>query len=130
MSRRVASLAGLAGLVVLAPLLAACTASPSSAPPVDDPTGTWGASTTEGQAYLDLAADGTASGSDGCNRVSGSWKVSETGVSFSAWATTRMYCPEVDAWLSTSVAGLVSDDHLTLIDQYNVPVGSLQRTSS
>ncbi|WP_426593705.1 META domain-containing protein [Cellulomonas sp. McL0617] len=129
MSRRVASLAAL----LLLGLISGCGAATSSsgdATPATDATGTWGASTTEGSAYLVLGSDGSASGSDGCNRVVGTWKASDTGVSFSAWATTKMYCPEVDPWLPTSVAGLVHDDDtMVLVNQDNLPVGSLQRTS-
>ena len=131
MSRRVAS----ATVLLVVALTSACSSTPSDEPSlpigtVTDAAGSWGSSTTQGQAYLDLDDDGSATGSDGCNTVTGTWSNTSEGVSFAPWATTRMYCPEVDPWLATSVAALVQDgDTMIFLDQYNVQVGTLQRTS-
>lgn len=123
--------------VVLAALvcvtaLAACAPDAGQAPAsgADDVTGTWGSSVVEGEAYLDLAADGSATGSDGCNRMVGEWRRSAEGVAFSAWSTTRMSCPAVDPWLSLAVAGRLESDHLVLVDKDAQQLGTLARTGS
>ena len=96
----------------------------------EDVVGSWGASSTEGEAYLELAEDGTASGSDGCNRMTGEWRRSEGGVAFSAWATTRMACPAVDPWLSLAVTARLEDDHLVFVDKDATQLGTLTRTGT
>jgi heat shock protein HslJ len=130
MSRRVASVAAL----LLVGLASGCGSTPSDEPSlpigtIADAEGSWGASTTMGQAYLNLEDGGSATGSDGCNTVTAEWSSTGEGVSFSSWTTTDVYCPEVDPWLATSVAALVQDDDtMVFLDQYNVQVGTLQRT--
>jgi heat shock protein HslJ len=111
---------------------AAVTTSPSKAAAsagATDAVGTWGKSTTAGEAYLTLAKDGSASGSDGCNQLSGTWKAGDDGISFSPWAATQMYCADVDPWLSLSASGQVQGDELVLFDENNTQIGTLQRTS-
>jgi hypothetical protein len=115
----------LAGLAVLGGC-ATGSAEPTSSD--DDVTGSWGASTVVGEASLDLAEDGSATGSDGCNRMVGEWTRSTEGVSFSAWSTTRMSCPAVDPWLSLAVAGRLEGGQLVLVDKDAVQLGTLDRT--
>lgn len=118
-------LAVLAGLA----LLGACATAPAEpASSDDDVSGSWGASTVVGEAYLDLAEDGSVSGSDGCNRMVGEWTRSTEGVAFSAWSTTRMSCPAVDPWLSLAVAGRLEGGQLVLVDKDAVQLGTLDRT--
>ncbi|GIG22825.1 hypothetical protein Cch01nite_35490 [Cellulomonas chitinilytica] len=104
--------------------------SPSPAPAsASDVAGTWGSSTTVGEAYLTLGDDGSASGSDGCNQLSGSWTAGDDGISFSPWAQTQMYCADVDDWLGRSTSAQVQDDQLVLFDENGTQIGTLQRTS-
>lgn len=113
-------------------LLASCASADAAdeAEPVAaaDVTGTWGASAVEGEASLDLADDGAATGTDGCNRMVGEWRLGDDGVVFSSWATTRMSCPAVDPWLSLAVAARLEGDHLVFVDKDAVQLGTLTRT--
>lgn len=111
---------------------AAVTTSPSKAASTagaTDAVGTWGKSSTTGEAYLILGKDGTASGSDGCNQLSGSWKSGSDGISFSPWAATQMFCADVDPWLGLSTSAQVQGDELILFDENDTQIGTLQRTA-
>jgi len=121
------------GLVAALATTAACSSDATAtdvAAPVTaaDVVGTWGSSTTVGQAYLDLAADGTLAGSDGCNRVTGTWQAGGKGVSVSFATTTAAWCTEVDTWLSSSVGARLEDGDLLFVDADNRTVGTLQPT--
>lgn len=48
------------------------------------------------QAGLTFEAGGRVSGSDGCNRVSGSYAQKDSGLSFAPAAAARMACPNMD----------------------------------
>lgn len=48
----------------------------------------------ETSVYVRFAADGKVSGSSGCNRFFGTYKIAGTELAFSALATTRKACPE------------------------------------
>ncbi len=61
--------------------------------------GQWGGE-EPGQPSLVLWAGGRVSGSDGCNRLMGSWRAEGDGYLFSQMASTMMYCQGVDTWLS------------------------------
>ncbi len=71
---------------------------------------------------LTIAADGSVSGSTGCNRMTGSAQTSDTTVTFTPMATTRMACPEENmdierqilAVLDGEVSYTVDADTLTL----------------
>lgn len=71
---------------------------------------------------LTIAADGSVSGTTGCNRMTGSAQVSDTTVTFTPMATTRMACPEENmdierqilAVLDGEVSYTVDADTLTL----------------
>jgi heat shock protein HslJ len=107
---------------------AAVTASPSSAG-ASDAVGTWGKSATTGEAYLKLEKDGTASGSDGCNQLTGTWEAGDDGISFSPFAATQMFCADVDPWLSLAASAQVQGDELVLFDENDTQIGTLQRTA-
>lgn len=120
----------LAALVCTCVLVGCAVAGAEPRSSGEDVVGSWGASSTEGEAYLELAEDGTASGSDGCNRMTGEWRRSDEGVAFSAWATTRMACPAVDPWLSLAVAARLEDDQLVFVDKDASQLGTLTRTGT
>ena len=120
-------------LVTLGLLAAlASTAACSSGTTVDvsaaDVVGSWGTSTTYGQAYLLIEQDGTVAGSDGCNRLTGTWQVGGKGVSFSAWSGATAACPQVDGWLGSAVGARLEDGDLLLVDRDNLNLGTLQPT--
>jgi len=90
-------------IVLAVGLLAACnTASPSPAPvsgaPIDLPGTTWrlvslGGVRPAGQIpTLELGADGSATGSTGCNNFSGRYSVDGATLVFSPLATTKRGC--------------------------------------
>lgn len=76
-------------------------------------------------------ADGTWTGSDGCNGGSGRWAVDpEGGFLATSGPSTLMYCEgaPVPGWIAqASAAGLDSDGHLQLFDRSGTPLGSLAR---
>lgn len=61
---------------------------------VDDPNAAVSAGTAPAKAYLEFA-DGKVTGSDGCNRLSGSAEISGDVITFGPIASTKMACPGV-----------------------------------
>jgi heat shock protein HslJ len=95
-----------------------------------DAAGTWGDSSTEGEPYLTLEDDGSFSGSDGCNNLSGSWSVDEgEQVLFEDVASTMKACEDVDDWLAHLSVATVSGDTMTVLGQDGSEIGQLERTS-
>ena len=84
---------------------------------------------TEGIASLELAEDGTATGTDGCNRMVGTWEQNGTQVAFGEWATTRMACQSVDTWLSLAVKATLEGENLVFVDENGIEIGTLQPNS-
>lgn len=115
-----------AGCVATA-LLASCSAggAPSEAA---DPEGTWGTS-GEGHPQLVLDADGSLSGTDGCNRLTGSWSSREGGVEFEQVAMTTMACLDVDTWLSGLASATIDVDTMHVLDESGTEIGTLTKTS-
>lgn len=109
--------------------LGACADSSASSASVDDVAGLWGMQDTEGIASLELAEDGTATGTDGCNRMTGTWEQNGTQVAFGEWATTRMACQSVDTWLSLAVKATVEGENLIFADENGIEIGTLQPNS-
>ena len=107
--------------------LAGCGAGGGAADePVADVAGVWGIQDTEGITSIELAEDGTVSGTDGCNRVTGTWEQDGTQLAFGPWATTRMACPSVDTWLSLAVKATLEGENLVFVEQNAVEIGTLQ----
>jgi heat shock protein HslJ len=95
-----------------------------------DAAGTWGDSSTEGEPFLTLEDDGSFSGSDGCNNLTGSWSVDEgEQVVFEDVATTMKACEDVDDWLTHLSAATVAGDTMTVLGQDGSEIGQLERTS-
>ncbi len=117
-------------MVLVAVALTACTGAGSAGSgEVRDVTGLWGVQDTEGVASLELADDGSASGTDGCNRMIGSWDQDGTRVAFGEWGLTRMACPSVDTWLSLAVKATLEGENLVFVDENGVEIGTLQPNS-
>ena len=93
-----------------------------------DPTGTWGDSSGTNTPYLTLEEDGTLTGSDGCNRLNGTWSVDEADqVEFENVASTKMACEGVDDWLSQLSVAEVSGDTMTVLGADGAEIGQLER---
>lgn len=88
------------------------------------PVGTWGDLDI---AYLELGEDGALSGSDGCNRLAGSWEAEGTTVTFVGVATTMRACMDVDDWLSRLDTGAVGRDEMTVFNVDGEQIGVLGR---
>lgn len=119
----------LAASIALVALLGACASTSGTGGEVEDLSGLWGVQDTEGIASLELVDDGTATGTDGCNRMTGAWEQDGTQVAFGEWATTRMACPSVDTWLSLSVKATLEGENLIFFDENGVELGTLQPNS-
>lgn len=78
--------------------------------------------------YLELSEDGTVSGTDGCNRLMGSWTVDGSLVSFERLASTRMACEGVDTWLAAAASATLEGDTLMVFDAGGKLIGSLVRS--
>lgn len=117
-------LPGIFGAAVLtAALLGAC-ASPSTAEA--EAVGSWG-SDEPGQPQLTLERGGGLHGTDGCNRMSGSWEIVEGHISLGPIASTRMACQGVDTWLSGVASLKVAGDVLRVFDGDGNEIGTLPR---
>ncbi|MHA2788806.1 META domain-containing protein [Corynebacterium sp. S7] len=103
-------------------LIAACS-SPSQA---SSPQGNWGSNEPQ-QPQLTLADDGSLSGTDGCNRIIGSWELHDERVQLSPLATTMMFCEGVDTWLSNAATAEVKRETLHLYDEAGAEIGTLER---
>ena len=105
---------------LLVVLLAGCAAS-------SDATGMWGDPTVSGTPSLELEAGGQWSGTDGCNRLSGQWVQTENLIEFSNIASTRMFCLDIDTWLSTATSAEINGDALRFYDAAGNDVGELTK---
>lgn len=104
--------------------LAAC-GSNESAEEVEV-TGIWG-SQDQGQPWLELGDDGSLAGSDGCNRLTGSWSAEGGELSVGPVGATQMFCEGVDTWLLEIHRATVEGDTLHVFSQSNQEIGTLAR---
>jgi heat shock protein HslJ len=139
--RRARNLVGLAMLGAFALLASACaTSAPGDAPTsTPDPSsddaavveklvGLWGESAS-GQPHLEFAADGTVTGSDGCNGVTTTYSVNGDRVDLARFASTLKACPGVDDWMRGVRAVALDGDVLVIMDATGTELGSLPRSS-
>jgi heat shock protein HslJ len=68
------------------------------------------------QPHLVFGADGRLSGSDGCNRLTGSYTVKANGISFGQIAGTRMACPNADTRASRFHAAMKGTSHWSIVN--------------
>jgi hypothetical protein len=106
---------------------------PPGLTPVGNLTGRWVPTEDGGPrpAYVDFAADGTWTGSDGCTDTGGSWLAGPDGA-FLATARTVMTfvaCPGVGVAPQVGAARRIGMDGATLVllDVDGVPVGHFRR---
>lgn len=91
-----------------------------------DPVGLWGTEEA-GEPSLDLAADGTVSGTDGCNQLVGSWELADGQVQFGELASTLMACEGVDTWLSGASFAFLQAGVMTVYAADGTQLGQLDR---
>ncbi|MFZ4895852.1 META domain-containing protein [Plantibacter sp. Mn2098] len=129
-------------VAVAALLLSGCASGPADDAPTSSPAatvdssagdaigvvGVWGTEDVQGQPYLTLAEDGTISGTDGCNRLIGTWTAEADTVAFGPIATTQMFCEGVDTWLSAAASGAYTEQQLTLYNASGAQIGTLERS--
>ncbi|MGC0364714.1 heat shock protein HslJ [Rhodococcus sp. 27YEA15] len=65
---------------------------------------------------LTIAADGSVTGTTGCNRMSGQVEVGDTNVTFSPLATTRMTCPDEVADIERQVLAVLDGEVAYTVD--------------
>ena len=106
---------------------------PTNLTPVGDLTGRWIPVDDVGDhpAYVEFAADGTWTGSDGCTPTGGSWLAGPDGA-FLATARTLMTfvaCPGVGVAPQVGAARRIGTDGstVTLLDADGTPVGHFRR---
>ncbi len=109
------------GILAIALTLTGCaTAAP-------DVTGTWGEPDVAGKPSLELTSSGEVSGTDGCNRLMGSYTVEGNTVTFGELASTMMFCEGVDTWLVGAATATVSGDEMTVFNSDGKNIGSLEK---
>ncbi|MFC9560616.1 META domain-containing protein [Agromyces sp. NPDC056965] len=129
MSRRLQRLALSGTILLAATVLTACAGNPAEPVETVDPVGTWGDVAATGEPSLVLGDDGSLTGTDGCNRLIGTWTAEADTVAFVEVASTRMLCEGVDTWLSTLATGTIEGDTLTVHDESGEEIGTLERAS-
>lgn len=114
-----------AGSIVLvaAALLAGCAGTPSGAALV----GTWG-STASKQPNLTIENNGSFSGTDGCNRLTGTGSIDGDSITFGPMASTLMACEGVDEWLNKAATGTAKGSTLTIYDDGGNAIGTLEKS--
>lgn len=92
------------------------------------PVGQWVESDATGAPMLSIAVDGSFTGNDGCNILSGEWLLADDeSLDFSATATTRKLCEGVDTWLSGLHSGRIQGGTMTISDETGTVIGQLVR---
>ncbi|GAA1518449.1 META domain-containing protein [Agromyces terreus] len=119
------------GAVLGVLLLSACAGEEGSSRGGSiDAAGTWGDTADATAPSLVLAEDGGLTGTDGCNRLTGSWSVDEADhVQFGDVASTRMACQGVDTWLAGLSQATIADGTMTVLGQDGAEIGTLERAS-
>ena len=111
-----------AAAATVAVALSGCGASAGSAA-----TGVWGDPDATRMPSLELHEDRSLSGTDGCNRLVGTWKMSGDRIEFGPIASTLMACEGVDTWLGAATTATIDGSTMTLTDQGGKTIGTLER---
>ena len=82
------------------------------------------------RAFLDFAADGALTGSDGANRIVTSWEANEDGgATISPFLTTQMAGPGMKAWVAGVRSAKAEGDTLIVLDHAGNRLGEMVRDS-
>ena len=115
----------LASALTIVGALAAC------APAAPTAVGTW---TGEGNGQqapsLELQQDGRLAGTDGCNRLMGTWKQDGDSLTFIQIASTAKFCEGVDVWLSGLETGTIDGETMAIFDKDGSEIGRLTKTEA
>ncbi|MBK0422282.1 META domain-containing protein [Leucobacter sp. CSA2] len=98
------------------------TAQPGS----DAVLGTW-TSQQEGNPELNFEPKGVVNGTDGCNRIVGSYEATAEGADVKLRASTLKACQGVDTWLSGVAQVRVDGTQLHVLDHAGKEIGALER---
>ncbi|KTF04702.1 MULTISPECIES: META domain-containing protein [Trueperella] len=110
------------GFIIGAALLMAGCSTQGGASAV----GTWTDAENEA-VYLELADDGTLSGSDGCNDMGGHWSAAADKIQFTEVFATLKYCEGVDTWLADVSSATVDGDEMSVYNDAGEAIGTLHR---
>ena len=91
--------------------------------------GKWGDESQADQPSLELSKDGKVTGTDGCNRLMGSYTEEGDTIQFGQIASTMMFCEGVDTWLLKASTATVEGDILTINDENGAQIGTLGRAA-
>ena len=106
--------------VIAVAALAGCSSSGSSF------TGTWGQNAT-GQPNLTIKDDGSFSGTDGCNALSGKGSISGDTFTFGPFASTTKACEGVQPWLNLASTAKVDGNTLVVYKSSGAKIGTLDK---
>lgn len=109
-------------------LLAACNADErtTTAASVVSPVGFWGSEATD-EPNLSFSAH-SVTGTDGCNRLSGSWTQDDSGrIQFIQIASTEMDCEWVNTWLADLDSAVIGNAELHVFNEEGVEIGRLAK---
>ena len=120
--RRIHRAAAVAAVMLL---LAGCAGTPSG----KAVSGEWG-SKAAGQPYLNIQEDGTFSGTDGCNQLSGQGQIDGNEITFGSITSTMKACQGVDEWLAHAATGNVRGDTMTVLNDGGKTIGTLKRSGA
>lgn len=112
--------AALTAILALGLALTACTPQGGGVP------GKWG-STDPGEPNLIINANGSYSGSDGCNTMKGTGTISGNTIDLGTVAATQKVCNGVDTWMSTAASGKVDGNVMTVYDSSGARIGTIDR---
>ncbi|MEV8214972.1 META domain-containing protein [Leifsonia sp. NPDC077715] len=101
-------------------LLSGCAPSGSSF------AGDWG-QVAQGQPSLTIEANGSFSGTDGCNPLKGTGTISGDTFTFGPFASTLKACEGVTPWLNLADTAKVDGDTLTVYRSGGTEIGKLER---
>jgi heat shock protein HslJ len=119
-----------AGAVLFITSIALTGCAASSGGSSIDPVGSWGDTSDTAEPSLTLDEDGSLTGTDGCNQLSGEWRLEDDDlVYFDAVASTRMACADVDTWLEGLSQATISGSTMTISGSDGAEIGQLERTS-
>lgn len=91
-------------------------------------TGRW-ESHDPGNPWLEFAADGTVTGSDGCNGIFSSYVATDTGATIAKFVSTLKACIGVNDWLRGIHSVQLRGDTLVVCDMSGLEIGELRRAA-
>ncbi|HLU56054.1 MAG TPA: META domain-containing protein [Pseudonocardia sp.] len=126
------SLLALAGLLALVLAAGTALAGTGDADPGGGLVGRWlpADGAAAGRAFVEFAADGTWTGSDGCNRTRGTWELGpDGGFAATAGPSTMIGCENVPIarWLADAARAEFDGATLVLRDAGGAETGRLVR---